>query len=65
MVEIVHRSQVTCPKCKGSYVYEYVPGGSLTAIRLGTARYMRCALCHKFAIFELSANRIRPEQTIM
>jgi hypothetical protein len=46
---------LTCPKCGGQFDYEFVPGASLTAIRLGTSRYMRCPLCHRFAIFSLRA----------
>lgn len=42
-----------CPKCGGEFDYEFVPGGSFTAIRLGTSRYMRCPLCHKFSVFSL------------
>jgi hypothetical protein len=42
-----------CPKCGGEFDYEFVPGASLTAIRLGTSRYMRCPLCHKFSVFSL------------
>jgi hypothetical protein len=42
-----------CPKCGGEFDYEFVPGASFTAIRLGTSRYMRCPLCHKFAVFSL------------
>lgn len=64
MVELVWKSQLTCKKCQGSFVYEFVPGGSFTAIRLGTARYMRCPLCRKFGVFELAANRLRPERSV-
>jgi hypothetical protein len=42
-----------CPKCGGEFDYEFVPGASFTAIRLGTSRYMRCPLCHKFSVFSM------------
>jgi len=47
--------RLVCPKCKGTFDYEFLPGGSLTAIRLGNSRYMRCPICQKFALFNLSA----------
>jgi hypothetical protein len=45
--------RLTCPKCGGSFDYEFIPGASFSAIRLGTSRYMRCPLCHKFAVFRM------------
>jgi len=46
---------LTCPKCGGEFDYEFVPGASFTAIRLGTSRYMRCPLCRKFSVFSMKA----------
>ncbi len=50
--------RLTCPKCGGSFDYEYVPGASLTAVRLGGSRYMRCPLCHQWSVFRLSAAEV-------
>jgi hypothetical protein len=50
---LLRRVRLTCPKCAGSFDYEYVPGASFTAFRLGTSRYMRCPLCHRFAVFPM------------
>ena len=55
---IVTRSRLTCPKCHQTFDYDYVPGASLTAVRLGTSRYMECPLCHQWSIFDLASNRI-------
>ncbi|MGA8542855.1 MAG: hypothetical protein WB947_04860 [Thermoplasmata archaeon] len=43
-----------CSKCGGTFDYEYVPGASLTALRLGNARYMRCPICQKFSKFPMT-----------
>ncbi|MGD0250318.1 MAG: hypothetical protein ABSB97_05470 [Thermoplasmata archaeon] len=45
---------VTCPKCGGQFDYRFVPGASVTALRLGNSRYMRCQLCHRFGVFRLT-----------
>ena len=42
-----------CPHCGGEFEYDLVPGMSVTAVRLGGSRYMRCPLCHRFATFRL------------
>ena len=58
---IVTRSRLTCPKCHQTFDHDYLPGASVTAVRLGHSRYMRCPLCHQWSTFDLSANRISPD----
>ncbi len=50
---VVSGSRLTCPKCGQSFDYDYIPGASLTSVRLGTSRYMACPLCHKWSVFDL------------
>jgi hypothetical protein len=49
------RRRLRCPKCGRVFDYEFVPGASFTAVRLGTSRYMRCPLCGKFSLFSMLA----------
>ena len=56
---LVQRSRLTCPKCQETFDYDFVPGASFTAFRLGTARYMRCPLCHRWSTFEIYDTMIR------
>ena len=49
----VQRSRLTCPKCGRAFDYEWVPGAALTAVRLGSSRYMACPLCHKWSTFNI------------
>lgn len=49
----VQRSRLTCPKCGKTFEYEWVAGAALTAVRLGTKRYMACPLCHKWSTFDI------------
>jgi hypothetical protein len=57
---LVTRSRLTCPKCHQTFDYDYLPGASVTAIRLGSRRYMRCPLCHPWSTFDLSERRSPP-----
>lgn len=50
---LVQRSRLTCSKCGREFDYDWAPGASLTAVRLGTGRYMACPLCHKWSYFNL------------
>ncbi len=48
------KTMVTCPKCGKSFEYEFIPGASATAIRLGSSRYMKCKMCGRWALFDIS-----------
>ncbi|MGP8078811.1 MAG: hypothetical protein ACLQD8_00460 [Thermoplasmata archaeon] len=50
---------LACPHCRGSFDYEFVPGTSLTAVRLGRSRYMRCPLCRQYATFRVDGKSRR------
>jgi hypothetical protein len=56
----VQRSRLTCPKCHGTFDYEWVPGAALTAVRLGNARYMACPLCRKWSTFDVAGAPVPP-----
>ena len=55
---IVQRSHLRCPKCQQEFDYDWVPGASFTAVRLGPARYMACPLCHHWSTFDLYGNLV-------
>ena len=50
---LVQRSRLACPKCHGAFDYDWVPGASISAVRLGTSRYMACPLCGKWSVFDV------------
>jgi hypothetical protein len=49
----VQRSRLTCPKCHRDFDYDWVPGASLTSVRLGMSRYLACPLCRQWSIFNV------------
>jgi hypothetical protein len=50
---VVQRSHLHCPKCDREFDYDWIPGASFTAVRLGTGRYMACPLCGKWSLFDV------------
>ncbi|MEM0129768.1 MAG: hypothetical protein QXG65_06400 [Thermoplasmata archaeon] len=50
---VAQLSRLTCPHCGKTFDYEWIPGASLTAVRLGSSRYMACPLCHKWSTFNV------------
>jgi len=55
--------RLRCPHCHREFDYDLIPGASLTALRLGTSRYMRCPLCQKFGLFDLGRSNEPPSQS--
>ncbi len=55
----VQRSRLTCPKCGGTFDYDWVPGASLSSVRLGTGRYMACPLCRKWSYFDIYSTMVQ------
>jgi uncharacterized C2H2 Zn-finger protein len=54
-------SHLKCPKCNSEFDYEYIPGASMTSLRLGGSRYLQCPVCHKWSVFNLRKTRVDPE----
>ncbi len=54
------RAHLTCKKCHQAFDYDFVPGASVTAVRLGGSRYMACPLCRRWSVFDIRSN-IVPE----
>jgi uncharacterized protein YbaR (Trm112 family) len=52
------RAHLVCPKCHGAFDYDFVPGASVTAIRLAGRHYMACPLCRKWSLFPVRANLV-------
>ena len=58
-----YTSRLTCPRCSKTFDYRWVPGASLTAVRLGPTRFMRCPLCHQWSDFDIASTRVQgPEK---
>ncbi len=54
-------SHLKCPKCNSEFDYEYIPGASMTSIRLGDSRMLQCPVCRKFSVFNLRVTRVDAE----
>ena len=48
-----YTSVLTCPKCHGTFEYNWVSLVAFTAVRLGSSRYLECPLCHEWSTFNI------------
>jgi hypothetical protein len=53
-VPLPWKRHLTCPKCGGAFDYAFIPGASLTAVRLWDRRYMACPICHRWSVFRMT-----------
>lgn len=60
----VQHSRLICPKCGKTFDYEWVVGAALTAVRLGSRRYMACPLCHKWSTFDVYSTILPADPTL-
>ena len=57
-----YTSKLTCPKCGKEFDYNWVPGGSFTAVRLGNKRYLCCPHCHEWSTYNIKSTRTSKTQ---
>ena len=60
-IGIAHLSHLKCGKCGTEFDYAWIPGASLTSIRLGGSRYFRCPSCRKFSLFNICNTQVDPK----
>jgi hypothetical protein len=58
---VVQLSHLNCRKCGAQFDYAWIPGGSLTSIRLGNSRYLRCPVCKKSSVFNIWNTKVDPK----
>lgn len=51
-------SLLSCPKCGNRFEYNWLPGGSLDAVRWGKYRFMRCPKCNQWSWFDVWSTRV-------
>ena len=54
MEKVLTTSIVECPHCHYRFNYEFIPGASFAAIRLGPVRIFKCPNCKELHNFRIS-----------
>lgn len=57
---IVQLSHLKCGKCGGVFDYAWIPGMSITALRLFGSRLFACPVCRKWSVFDIWNTRVDP-----
>jgi phage FluMu protein Com len=51
-------SKLTCPNCRRGFNFHWVPGASLTFLRYGSRRRLKCPYCGQINTFDIASTRV-------
>jgi len=57
-----YTSRLICPSCKKAFNFHWVPGATLTSLRYGNRRRLKCPYCRQVNTFDIATTRVsRPK----
>ncbi len=54
-----YTSRLTCPNCKKTFNFHWIPGATITSIIRRNYRELKCPYCHRKATYDIAATRVR------
>ncbi|MCW4028559.1 MAG: hypothetical protein NWE92_02785 [Candidatus Bathyarchaeota archaeon] len=54
-----YTSRLTCPNCKKTFNFHWIPGATITSIMNRNHRKLKCPYCHIQNNYEIAATRVR------
>jgi len=59
-----YTSRLTCPNCRKSFNFHWIPGATLTSLIRRNYRVLKCPYCHIKSTFDIAATRVStPKKT--
>jgi hypothetical protein len=56
-------SKLTCPSCRKSFNFHWIPGATITSLIRRNYRVLKCPYCHTKSTFDIMATRARAPKT--
>jgi len=53
-----YTSKLICPECRKAFNFHWVPGATLTSLRYGNRRRLKCPYCGQVNTFEIAKTRV-------
>ncbi|MGD6810939.1 MAG: hypothetical protein ACQCN3_14670 [Candidatus Bathyarchaeia archaeon] len=53
-----YKSRLVCPNCKKVFNFHWIPGATLTSLRYGNRRRLKCPYCHQVNTFDIAKTRV-------
>lgn len=54
-----YTSRLTCPRCRKSFNFHWIPGATLTSLIRRNYRDLKCPYCHIKSTYDIMATRTR------
>jgi hypothetical protein len=58
-----YTSRLTCPTCKKSFNFHWVPGATITSIMYRGRRNLKCPYCHTKTNYDIMTTRVSKPKT--
>jgi DNA-directed RNA polymerase subunit RPC12/RpoP len=58
-----YTSRLTCPNCRKSFNFHWIPGATLTSLIRRNYRDLKCPYCHLKSTYDIMATRVRKVKT--
>jgi DNA-directed RNA polymerase subunit RPC12/RpoP len=58
-----YTSRLTCPNCKKTFNFHWIPGATITSLIRRNYRDLKCPYCHRKATYDIGATRTRTAKT--
>jgi DNA-directed RNA polymerase subunit RPC12/RpoP len=54
-----YTSRLTCPNCKKTFNFHWIPGATIASLIQRNYRTLKCPYCHRKSVFDVAATRVR------
>jgi phage FluMu protein Com len=54
-----YTSKLVCPNCKKAFNFHWIPGATLTSLRYGNRRRLKCPYCSQVNTFDIASTRVK------
>ncbi|MCW3983286.1 MAG: hypothetical protein NWE96_04745 [Candidatus Bathyarchaeota archaeon] len=58
-----YTSRLTCPNCKKSFNFHWIPGATITSLIRRNYRDLKCPYCHIKSTYDIAATRLTTPKT--
>ncbi|XHH08837.1 MAG: hypothetical protein ACFCUE_14910 [Candidatus Bathyarchaeia archaeon] len=53
-----YKSRLVCPNCRKVFNFHWIPGATLTSLRFGNRRRLKCPYCNTVNTFDIVSTRV-------
>jgi len=53
-----YTSRLTCPRCRKSFNFHWIPGATITSLIRRNYRDLKCPYCHAKATYDIASTRV-------